>query len=664
MSAVTSFFSSFLSVLVIIGMYTGLYNPGKAPFVPPPVKEVEAYGGATLSLIEDGKSDYVIVVGAQAIPAERTAAAKLQGFLEQIGGAELPIVEDSAAPQDKEFVVGDTNRYTIDYEPLGTDGFIIKATENKIVLAGGKPRGTLYSVYDFLEKFLDCRWLSKDVKIIPERDIVAVPKEIDELEIPAFIYRQPTTVWAQTSIDEDYALANRVNAQGMIGNSTNAEALGGIISWPVTHSALAILPPDKYIAEHPEYFAKEEDGTPIPCEHGENNPCLTNPDVIQIYIDYALDKMRDNPKLQGISMGLNDSGTVCQCRDCKAIYAVENPGAGQSGALMRVLNRVCEALEGAGHTQVTINAFAYGTATTPPKVDLHPQIVIHFCPINMCYMHGPGECDYWENAYYFDEVLAGWGKIAKKITVFEYPMSYNQPGIPYPIWGVLQDYIQFYYENNIVGLTQCTCTIHDVGLYVMLGYMYARLLWNPYLDMEALYRDFLPNYYGGGWQYVREYIRFASEECAGRTIGGVTYHGDCLSGATYTGHLAMTNNEIRYTDALWAKAKELAGSQQCLDNVRRAELSFRLWKSDNFRAEFWPLNLTFSRTRNNKLLYDDIAGFGIFWHNVTDWMVQPEDFYNLKLYLLYPRMWSWRQLGKDNEGNVSNLLDLIIKSIL
>ena len=219
---------------------------------------------------------------------------------------------------------------------------------------------------------------------------------------------------------------------------------------------------------------------------------------------------------------------------------------------------------------------------------------------------------------------------------------------------MLQDYIQFYYENNIVGLTQCVCTIHDVGLYVMLGYMYARLLWDPYLDMEALYGDFLPNYYGGGWQYVREYIRFASA-CAGRTIGGVTYHGDCLSGSTHTGHLALTNNEIKYIDHLWAKAKELAGNQQRLDNVKRAELSFRIWKSDNFRAEFWPVNLTFSRTKNNKRLYDDIAGFGILWHNGTDWTVQPEDFYNLKLYLLYPRMWSWRQLGKGNEGQVKNL---------
>jgi len=692
--------ASILSFLILIGMYTGLYNPRVAPFVPEEVT-FSVYEGETMTLIENGASDYVIVIGENAGAAEQTAAAKLQGFLKQISGVELPIVRDYVSAQAKELVVGETSRYPVDpapsgKKPLGTDGFIVRTMDDKIILAGGGPRGTLYSIYDFLEKFLGCRWLGKKVTVIPEQATVAVPKVIDEYEVPAFIYRQPSTIprinnrdGYTRADDVDYSLANRINAQGMIGNSTNEEEYGGIIYWPVTHSALAILPPSKYIADYPEYFAKNEDGTPIECEHGENNPCLTNPDVIQIYIDYALDIMDKNPATQGISMGLNDSGTICLCTDCRALYAKENdngprfdhvdiPLASQTRALMEVLNLVCEALEEAGYTDVTVNAFAYGTATYPPTVDLHEQIVIHFCPINMCYVHGPGECDYWENLYYFDEVLSGWGKIAKRVTIFEYPLSYNQPGAPYSVWGNVQDYIQFYYENSAIGLTQCTATLHDVNFYEMTGYIYARLLWDPYLDMEELYKDFLPKYYGGGWQYIREYLRFTAEECSGRTLGGVTHHTNCLEGCSVTGLLAMTNNEIKYTDQLWAKAKELSGGGQCLENVRRAELSFRMWKSDNFRAEFSPINLTFKRARANMALFDDMWELLALpkivngqvtedlqiWHNVTDWWVNDVDFYNLRLYMVWPRMWSWRQLGKDYEGQVNNLLDLLIKSIL
>jgi len=398
--------------------------------------------------------------------------------------------------------------------------------------------------------------------------------------------------------------------------------------------------------------------------------------------------MEKNPATQGISMGLNDSGTICLCKDCRALYAEEDNGqyfdhvdiplAGQTRALMEVLNEVCAYLESKGHDKVTINAFAYGTATYPPSVDLHENIVIHFCPINMCYLHGPEECEYWENRYYFDEVLKGWGKIAKRITIFEYPLSYNEPGAPYAVWGQVQNYMQLYYENSAVGLTQCTCSIYDVNFYEMTSYIYARLLWDPYLDLEALYQDFLPKYYGGGWQYIREYLRFTADEASGREIGGVTYHANSLEGSSVTGMLAMTNNEIKYADYLWARAKELAGSELCLENVRRAELSYRMWKSDTFRGEFWFFNLSKSRAKENQKLFGDFWELlatprlvdGVLteekqiWYNTVDWWVTQEDFYNLKLYLLWPKMWSWRQLGRDNEGAVTNFLELIYKSIL
>jgi len=254
MSTSKGFLSTVLSTLIILGMMTGLYNPSKAaPFYPPPAKPPVAYAGPMLTIVEDGASDYVIVRSAEATKPEITAAEKLQGFLLEISGVQLDIVEDGRPVQGRELVVGSTNRYTMDTGlelELGTDGFIIQTVGEKIILSGGKgqPRGTLYSVYDFLEKYLGCRWLGKRVTVIPEQSTVKVPAEIEELEVPAFIYRQPSTLprvngrdGYTREDDVDYSLANRINAQGMIGNSTNEEEYGGIINWPVTHSALTIL---------------------------------------------------------------------------------------------------------------------------------------------------------------------------------------------------------------------------------------------------------------------------------------------------------------------------------------------------------------------------------------------------------------------------------------
>ena len=55
-----------------------------------PVTEV-----AALDLVVDGRSDYAIVLAADAIPAEQFAAEELANHLEEMSGAKLPIVTDA-----------------------------------------------------------------------------------------------------------------------------------------------------------------------------------------------------------------------------------------------------------------------------------------------------------------------------------------------------------------------------------------------------------------------------------------------------------------------------------------------------------------------------------------------------------------------------------------
>ena len=112
-----------------------------------------------LHLIVDGTSDYVIVKGENASPADANAASELQAYLKQISGAELPIVTDTKAETAKEIIVGKTNRETegeFPRETFNEDGFIIKTVEDKLYIVGTEERGTLYGVYEFLESYLGC----------------------------------------------------------------------------------------------------------------------------------------------------------------------------------------------------------------------------------------------------------------------------------------------------------------------------------------------------------------------------------------------------------------------------------------------------------------------------------------------------------------------------
>ena len=115
-----------------------------------------------LLLAEGGRSAYSIVVAKDAIPSERHAAEELQRYLERISGAKLPIITDDAEMGEHEIILGDNEHLRklnlgIDFSKLGEEGFVLKTHKSYLIIAGGKPRGTLYGVYTFLEEKLGVR---------------------------------------------------------------------------------------------------------------------------------------------------------------------------------------------------------------------------------------------------------------------------------------------------------------------------------------------------------------------------------------------------------------------------------------------------------------------------------------------------------------------------
>jgi len=94
-----------------------------------------------------------------------------------------------------------------------------------------------------------------------------------------------------------------------------------------------------------------------------------------------------------------------------------------------------------------------------------------------------------------------------------------------------------------------------------------------------------------------------------------------------------------------------------------------MWKADNFRGEFWPLRFSAGlRINNNKKLFEDFYELlgddkGDVYHTADFYFVGQEDFYQLKIYLLFPKMWTWLQLGRGSQGNVSSFVELIWRAI-
>ena len=124
------------------------------------------------TLFEGGKSDYSIVLCADASASEQTAARELQHYLEQIGGVVLPIIGcDQLADGQRHIFIGFNKEYGaqcgVECPDNNDEGYTYRSVGKNIWIYGGKQRGTMYGVYSFLENEFGVRWYTKDYTKIP-----------------------------------------------------------------------------------------------------------------------------------------------------------------------------------------------------------------------------------------------------------------------------------------------------------------------------------------------------------------------------------------------------------------------------------------------------------------------------------------------------------------
>src|SRR6185436_13638266 len=128
---------------------------------------------AEFLLAEKGATAFVIVVDPAATASEGSAAKELASTLRQITGAEFLVQTNTKAPSRAILVgSGEAARRVFGDAPLdalGAEELIIKTKGTRLLLAGGRPRGTLYAVSLFLQQQCDVRWWTPWASRIPKQ---------------------------------------------------------------------------------------------------------------------------------------------------------------------------------------------------------------------------------------------------------------------------------------------------------------------------------------------------------------------------------------------------------------------------------------------------------------------------------------------------------------
>lgn len=532
---------------------------------------------AAVVLADGGKTAYTIVHSKECIPSELYAAQELAGYLQQMTGTTFPVVDETKAPARHRIVVGPCNlsrrllgKKTVD--GLGGEEFVIRTQGQDLVLVGGRPRGTLYAAYHFLDNIMGVRWWARDAVSVPRKAELKV-EALDITRRPAFELRQ---FLFTCTCDVDWNAHNRVNrvnyatwipdVQGSGVEFTLDEKRGGGIVFPMpgqkdVHTFYAYLPVDKYFDAHPDWFAEIEGK-----RTKDGQPCLSNPEVLAVITEEVLKDLRKNPKINMVHVSQYDgSDNQCRCAKCRKVDEEEGSPA---GSLLRFVNAVAERVE-KERPDVLVETFAYCHTVKPPKLTRpRANVVIQLC------FYGSGNRFHPLDAPDNDGLLKlvqDWTAISSHVHMWDYMLAYLHP---YPNLRAMGPDLRILAKNGVKGIfVQGSCGNPPGAEFEELRtWVLSRLMWDPYQDDQALIAEFVNGYYGVAGRYVLDYINLVHDAAA---------KGGCLLyiGGEQKPSPFVTFEVMRRAEELFRQAEQaVAGDSALLGRVRRTHMSVQyLW---------------------------------------------------------------------------------------
>ena len=460
-----------------------------------------------LTLAADSRAAAIIVVGEEATAPERHAAQELAEFLQQATGAQFDVVGRDERGRPRLLVGPDAARLAdpaFTAEGLGAEGIVIRTVGQDLILAGGRPRGTLYAVYTFLEGHVGVRWWSSKVTDVPRRPALTVGP-LDVRYVPPLEYRE--AYWADAR-DGDWAARSRCNGNGA---ALEARHGGKCVYEGFVHTFYPLIPPEKYFAKRPEWFSMI-DGKRT---HKQAQLCLTNEAMRKELVGNLRARLRENPAATIASVSQNDWYGNCQCPACRKIDEAEGS---PSGSLLHFVNAVAADIE-KDFPHVAISTLAYQYTRKPPRhVRPRKNVIVRLCSIE-CSFSMPLSSP--RNGAFGDD-LRGWAKICERLYVWDYTTDFRNYIQPHPNLRVLGPNVKFFAGHNVRGLfEQGAYNTAGAEMAELRAWVLAKLLWDPKLDADKLIGEFLAGYYGPAGKHVAAYLKVTHDavEAAGDHLG-------------------------------------------------------------------------------------------------------------------------------------------------
>lgn len=548
-----------------------------------------------------------IVIPSDATPSEQFAAEELQKYLGLIFDADARIVPDCTDVTNDIFIIGGPGRNKLAsgfisesefcIEVPGPEGiFIKKFGENVILLAGSSVnkaecgRATLYAVYEFLERFLDC---SLAAFSNPEADIGEIVPRYTEKKLNDIFYCKPkadrpyrTAIvqysnWAGNPDRKlnipffDWLAKNRYNRiltwssiyQFYKENGLLEEAQRRGISFTVGHheSSKLFLPAygneyfqENYYETHPEYYKLQKDGSRF-CfkDHaGQWAFCSRNENAIKEVAKNVLAWLGQNPAVDVVAFWPNDGvGEQCCCDECSNFSKTENYGY--------FINSVAKLVK-RERPDIKFDMLIYVDLWECPEgITMEDNIIIDESTWHSSGLRFFGMPDgSGLSGTHFEDNLLKWKAAGADVVYYDYYMGiYGLRQRLIPMADEVQNIWRNFALKGIDGAgTQIEC--YNIWNHLFNFYTFGRTGYDASLSFDDNKRKF-SKLFGHGGEDVMEIIDML-ESC----IDGQTKMHDC-------GHYLMEHIDKGKVYDLYDKALAKAESGRFRNNIRMLRMVFR-----------------------------------------------------------------------------------------
>lgn len=412
-----------------------------------------------------------------------------------------------------------------DINGLNEDGFYIVPKDGNLFIFGENEKGTLFGVYEVLERYLGVRFLNSDCEYAPKNDAL----EIADEEIKRVPYT-PQRMYLSRTMYYESLPALRYKFTGDYAIELTEEGFKN--KWfkgiPTSHNSNLYVPYDKFKDSDPEFFNTFKYGN-FRVFDAAVELCYTNGvtedgdldeskkrSVVTATVDSLMQYIEAEPHAKFFMFGRVDNAAArCHCKKCEKA----RNEYGDSGIMMVFMNAVIkEARKRCAAMGKTFDkkmiTFAYSATVNPPVKDgkpISPKVVpdkdlfIRYAPIEADYTYALNDPRQKEEVR---TQIAGWTLLTKNLMIWDYNLNYNEYFWFFPSMYYIKQNLQLYYDMGMTYIMmQGANNVPQIWHDEMKGYVASRLFWDMSLNVQDLIKEYVTIYYGIGAQAVLELIQ-------------------------------------------------------------------------------------------------------------------------------------------------------------